>query len=123
MPAQHARSGRADRGVPPVQDYAAGRGAGSVGHAETLLCSLVGVGKFWLAGPGDGRLPGPALMRVSDSGLGDRDVGVRLDLDAEPVEGDAHVPARLALRVGAVLAGQDSAEALRPGRQRPVAGR
>ena len=41
-------------------------------------------------------------MRISAAGRVDRDEGVRLDLDAEAVEGDPDVLARLALRVGAV---------------------
>src|SRR5262245_49231020 len=36
--AQHARLRWADLGVPPVEDYATGNGAGSVGHAK-ISCS------------------------------------------------------------------------------------
>src|SRR5262245_39220035 len=47
-------AGRADRGVKDHPE------PGSVGHAEASFAREVGEW-FWLAGPGDGRLPGPAL--------------------------------------------------------------
>src|SRR5690242_18545976 len=58
--AEHARFGRARVGVPPVEDYATCRRAGSVGHAK-VSCSFREAGMVWLAGPGDSRPPGPAL--------------------------------------------------------------
>src|SRR5215472_18270927 len=84
--AQHARRGRTRRGVPPVEDYATGGGAGSVGHAKISCSSRWEL--VWLAGPGDGSPPGPALLWSGGSGdlppEGERPVLERLGPDQRP---------------------------------------
>src|SRR6266480_1170196 len=71
-------------------------------------------GFLWLAGPGDGRPPGPALVSGrSGCGLGGADEGVRLDL--HPVVGELDFAMHRLLPVAGVrAAGDRAAEPLRP---------
>src|SRR5579875_2427458 len=58
--AEHALSWGTHRGVPPGQDYAAGLAVELDMPRSPVLIARWGL--IWLAGPGDGRPPGPALL-------------------------------------------------------------